>query len=127
MENDNEIDSLKQVLNTLRAEGKILLAYLYGSYARGTQHKRSDIDLAVYINADSEEEIINLIDSILMSMDTPIEILRLEDEDESPFIVQKALKGVPLVEPDMETFYKVSHRALHETEGIRFKRELADF
>ncbi|MBI4849242.1 MAG: nucleotidyltransferase domain-containing protein [Nitrospirae bacterium] len=116
---------MKQVLNTLRAEGKILLAYLYGSYAEGTQHKRSDIDLAVYINADSEEETIKLIDTILMSMDTPIEILRLDDEDESPFIVQTALKGTPLIEPDIKTFYEVSHRALHETEGIRFKREYA--
>jgi len=123
MKDINEIDILRQVLNNLRKEGKILLAYLYGSYVTGSQHKRSDIDLAVYLNTGDEKEIIEIIDTILMATDTPIEILRLDDEEESQFIVQKALQGVPLVDPDMETFYKVAHRALHETESIRFKRE----
>jgi predicted nucleotidyltransferase len=123
----NEITILEQVLNSLRKDRKILLAFLFGSYAKGLQHKRSDIDLAVYINADNEEERINIIDSILMSTDTPVEILNLNDEDESPFMVQKALKGVPLIEPDMETYYKVAGRALHESESIRFKREASGF
>jgi predicted nucleotidyltransferase len=127
MKNDNEISSLKQVLNTLRAESKILLAYLYGSYSTGLQHGRSDIDLAVYINSNDDKEIIEIIDTILMTSEVPIEILRLDDDDESQFIVQKALKGIPLIEPDTETFYKVARRALYESESIRFKREASGF
>jgi predicted nucleotidyltransferase len=123
MNNIEEINSLKQVLNNLRNQNKILLAYLYGSYAARLQHKRSDIDLAVYLDTRDEKEAIEIIDTILMSTDATIEILRLDDEEESPFIIQKALKGIPLVEPDMEAFYKVSHRVLHEAESIRFKRE----
>lgn len=61
-----------------------------------------------------------------MSIDRDVEILRLDDEDESPFIIQQALKGVALVEPDTETLYKLFDRVLHETETIRFRRKIKD-
>ena len=122
MEIDKEMLPLIEVLKKLRAEGKVLIAILYGSYASGMPHKRSDIDLALYINARDEKDEIEIMDKILMSIEKEISILRLNDEDESPFIVQEALKGVTLVEPDEDTLYRVAHRALHETEGIRFRR-----
>jgi len=125
MQNINSVlEPLKKVLSELRKEGKILVAILYGSYARGTPHKRSDIDLAVFIRAKNVEEEIETIDKILMSTETEVSILRLDDEDESPFVVQEALKGIPLVEPDDDILYDVAHRALHETEEIRFRRSL---
>jgi predicted nucleotidyltransferase len=125
MEESPEIKALRVVLEGLRKEGKILLAYLYGSYATKIQHQRSDIDLAVYINTDDEKEAIDIIDALLMAAEKPVEVLRLEDEEESPFIIQEALKGIPLVEPDMDALYKVAHRALHEAESIRYKRMIA--
>ena len=60
-----------------------------------------------------------------MAAERPVEVLRLDDDDESPFIIQESLKGVPLVEPDMETLYRVAHRALHQSEDIRYKRAIA--
>ena len=60
-----------------------------------------------------------------MAAEGPVEVLRLDDEDESPFVIQESLKGIPLVEPDMETLYRVAHRALHQSEGIRYKRAIA--
>lgn len=124
MKENPDINALKEVLEGFRKKGKILLAYLYGSYAKGTQHQRSDIDLAIYINTDDEKEAIMITDAILMAAERPVEALRLDDEDESPFVIQESLKGIPLVEPHMETLYKVAHRALHESEGIRYKRAL---
>lgn len=124
MKDNKEIRVLRAVLERLREDKKVLLAYLYGSYAAGLQHKRSDIDIAVFLNTTDEKERAEIIDTILMATDRQIEILRLDDEDESPFIIQKALKGIPLIEPDMETLYKVVHRALHETERIRYKRSI---
>ena len=124
MQINNELAPLINVLNKLREEGKILAAILFGSYANGTPHVRSDIDLAVYINTDDEGERTEIIDEILMSVERDVNILRLEDEEESPFIVQEALKGLHLVEPDTDSLYNVSHRVLHETEGIRFRRSL---
>ena len=55
-----------------------------------------------------------------------VKILRLDDEDESPFVVQEALKDLHLVEPEPELLYKVTHRVLHETEEIRFRRGLIE-
>lgn len=121
-----DLEQLKAVLQELRKEGKILVAILYGSYARGTPHQRSDIDLAVFIRARDEKEETDIIDKILMSTERQVSILRLDDEDESPFVVQEALKGIHLVEPDSNALYEVAHKALHETEEIRFRRLLRD-
>lgn len=98
---------------------------LYGSYARGASHKRSDIDIALFISSGNKEEEMEIIDEILMSAEKDISILRLDDEDESPFVTKEALKGIHLVEPDLDTLYKVSHRVLHECEEIRFRRSLS--
>ncbi len=119
-----DIKNLSNVLNRLKQTDKILLANLYGSYASGKEHTRSDIDLAIYLNARDEKEREDIIDEILMFSDRPIEILMLDSEDESPFIVQESLKGIPLVEPDMEALYKVAPHALHEAESIRYKRAI---
>lgn len=121
---DQELLKLKEILKILKNEGKVLIAILYGSYAKGFPHKRSDIDLALYIMAKDEKEEIEIIDKILLSSDGDISILRLDDEDESPFVIQDALKGIHLIEPDTETLYKVSHRILHECEDIRFRKEI---
>ncbi len=119
---DSELTPLKNVLLGLRASGKILVALLYGSYASGTQHKRSDIDLAIYISPTSREEEIEITDEITGAVERDVSILRLDDEDESPFIVQAALKGVHLVEPDEDALYRAADHALHESEDIRFRR-----
>jgi len=120
---DRELIPLRDVLQKLRAENKILIAILYGSFAAGTPHKRSDIDLALYMRPMSQEEAIEIISTIIASVDREVSILRLDDEDESPFIVQAALKGVHLVEPDEDALYRVADRALHESEDIRYRRE----
>jgi len=120
----NEMTSLKEILEELKKGGKVLIAILYGSYAQGTPHKRSDIDLAIYIKAKGSKEEIEIVDKILMAGERDVSILRLDDEEESPFVVSEALKGTHLVEPDKETLYGISHRVLHECEEIRFRREL---
>lgn len=125
MDIEKELSSLKEVLIRLRDEGKVLIALLYGSCAKGIPHRRSDIDLAVFIKITNKEEEIGVIDEILMSVERDVSILRLDDEEESPFVVQEALKGIHLVEVDTETLYQVAHRALHQTEEIRFRRDFS--
>lgn len=117
-------DCLKATLEHEREQGRVLIALLYGSYASGTPHARSDVDLAVYLRAKDSEEEMAVVDRILMSTETDISILRLDDEDESPFVVQEALRGTHLVDPDLETLYAVYRRVLHECETIRFRRAL---
>ena len=123
---ENELKSLKDVLHRLKAEGKILIALLYGSYAKGNQHKRSDIDLALYLKAEDEKDEMEIIDRILMSVDREVSILRLDDEDESPFVIQESLKGIQLIDSDAETLYVLRHRILHECEDIKFRRNILD-
>lgn len=114
-----------QVLERLKEQGTLRIALLFGSYARGEAHARSDIDLAIYLEpADAEEEMV-LIDAILMSCEKTIGLLRLDNDEESPFIVQEALKGKHLIEPDPEALYSVYDRVLHETESIRLRRGVA--
>ena len=122
--NYTELIPLTNVLSTLKNQGKILIAILYGSFAKGNPHPRSDIDLAVYPEGKDENEVIDIIDTILMSVERDISILRLDDEDESPFIVQEALKGIHLVEPDRNILYEIIHRVLHESESIRYRRNM---
>lgn len=121
---DKELLLLKEILTRLKKEGKVMIAILYGSFAKGISHKRSDIDLALYIKAKDEKEELEIVDKILMSADRDISILRLHDEDESPFVIQEALKGIHLIEPDTETLYAISRKILHECEDIRFRREI---
>ncbi len=58
--------------------------------------------------------------------DIDIHLLRLDDDEESPFIVQKVLKGVHLVEPDWDAYYQIARRVLYETKSIRFRRETSE-
>ena len=119
-----EWDTLRGILQQEREEGRVLIAVVFGSYADGTPHARSELDLAVYLRAGDPEEEMTILDRSLMSTETDISILRLDDENESPFVVQEALKGTHLVEPDIETLYTVQHRVMHECESIRFRRDL---
>lgn len=123
MKADHEIEILKKHLRELRDKGKVLIAVLFGSQANGDAHVRSDIDLGLYLADMDLEEELEATDKILMCSDLPVSILRLDDTDESPLVVQEALKGVHLVEPDKNTLYRLYHRVLHESESIRSRRE----
>lgn len=124
MDRERELTGLKKCLQKHREAGRILIAMLYGSFASGSPHCRSDIDLGLYLAAGNESEELKVIDEILMSTERPVSILRLDDDEESPLVVQEALKGIRLVEPDGETLYRIYQRVLHECEEIRFRKEL---
>lgn len=124
MKADHDLEILRMILQELKDKGKILIAVLFGSQAKGEAHVRSDIDLGLYLPATGQEEELEIIDRILMCSEIPVSILRLDDDDESPLVVQEALKGVHLVEPDRATLYRLFHRILHEGESIRARREV---
>lgn len=126
MNTTGELAALEECLLRGRQEGKSLVALLYGSLDRGTPHVRSDIDLGLLIRARDEREEMELVDEVLMAVDRQVSILRLDDEDESPFVIQEALKGTHLIEPDRDALYAVANRVLHQCEEIRFRKELKD-
>jgi len=118
----NEVQPLVDTLVGMKNRGELSIALLFGSFAAGAQHCRSDIDLAVALSVRTEDREMELIDMILMATDRQISILRLDDPDESPMVIQEALKGIHLVKPDWEVFYQVADRVLHESESIRYRR-----
>lgn len=120
---DPELQPLLTVLSELKKEKKLDLAILFGSYAKGIHHHRSDIDLAISIPPVMQESEMEIIDRILMTTERQISMLRLDDVEESPLVVQEALKGIQLVEPDYNTYYTVADRVLHESESIRRRRQ----
>ena len=120
---NSEFKPLITVLSELRAEDKLSIAILFGSFATGMHHSRSDIDLAIAIPLVHKDSEMDIIDCILMATERPISILRLDDLEESPIVVQESLKGVHLVEPDLNVLYTVADWALHESESIRCRRQ----
>jgi len=80
----SEIQPLVDRLVRLRAAGGLQVAMLYGSYAKGTAHARSDIDLALALTpADAAAEL-SIVDELLMSVDREVSILRLDDPMNRP-------------------------------------------
>jgi uncharacterized protein len=118
----HEVQPLVDTLVRMKERGELSLALLFGSFAVGTQHCRSDIDLAIALSVEARDCEMELIDTILMATERQVSILRLDDLDESPMIIQETLKGIHLVEPDLEVFYQVADRVLHESESIRYRR-----
>ena len=118
-----DLQPLITVLSELKKENKLDVAILFGSYAKGIHHHRSDIDLAVSIPQVPENSEMDIIDRILMASERHISMLRLNDLEESPLVVQEALKGIHLVDPDLNAFYSVADWALHKSESIRSRRQ----
>jgi len=44
---------VENIIKVLSEESDILFAFLFGSYAKGTQDEKSDIDIAVYLKDES--------------------------------------------------------------------------
>lgn len=48
---------MENIIKVLEKEPQVLFAYLFGSYAKGTQDKKSDIDVAIYLKDQNLLEI----------------------------------------------------------------------
>ncbi len=60
-----QLDCVENINKVLAEESDILFAFLFGSYAKGTQDEKSDIDIAVYLKDESILERIPLYPSKL--------------------------------------------------------------
>ena len=99
-----DVSILKSVEKYIREISKhysIQEVYLFGSYAKGTNHEDSDIDVAVIINSDN-----NVFDLMveLMMLTRNID-LRIEPH---PIKVQDFQEGNPFVQEIIDTGIKVA-------------------
>ena len=47
---------MEKIIKAMEEDPEILFAYIFGSYAKGTQKESSDIDVAVYLRDESTLE-----------------------------------------------------------------------
>lgn len=97
----NILKSVEKYIKEVSKHYTIQEVYLFGSYAKGTNHEDSDIDVAIIINSDS-----NVFDLMveLMMLTQNID-LRIEPH---PIKVKDFEDGNPFVQEIIETGIKVA-------------------
>jgi predicted nucleotidyltransferase len=94
---DNILFSIKLLINKLEENNILIqLAYLYGSYAKGTNNELSDIDLALVSNSFSGNRFLDKekIRKYIVAVNTDISPMPFSPEDfnEDNFFVSEILK-----------------------------------
>lgn len=100
IENELIMEIVQKYVKTICENYKVYAIILFGSYAKGTEHEDSDIDIAI-ITDDFENDIfdeeLNLM-RLRRKIDTRIEphIIRIEDykNAETPFIQEVINTGI---------------------------------
>ncbi|MBO5348345.1 MAG: nucleotidyltransferase domain-containing protein [Clostridia bacterium] len=88
--NKDIVEIIKKYINEISKKFEVKSVYLFGSYAKGTNHNDSDIDIAVIL--ESEEDTIDLMVELMMltqNIDLRIEPHPIKNEDfeeGNPFI-----------------------------------------
>lgn len=97
----NILKSIEEYIKKISKYYNIQGVYLFGSYAKGTNHPDSDIDVAIIINSDN-----NVFDLMveLMMLTQNID-LRIEPH---PIKVQDFEEGNPFVQEIIDTGIKVA-------------------
>jgi predicted nucleotidyltransferase len=85
----------------LRTEPSVRLAVLFGSSARGRQHRRSDVDLLVELDAPSRDRLARLEERLSSAAAREVRLVSARDAQESPGLLADALRdGRVLVDRD---------------------------
>ena len=84
---------------------KVIMAFLYGSYAKGTALADSDVDIAVYLaNGYSKNDVDQIWDELSALIKMDVELLILNEAKES--IGWSAVRGKALVIKDWKLYLK---------------------
>ena len=97
------IKKVRRLLELLNSEGlDITAAYLYGSYAAGTAHEDSDIDVAIVSSDLSGDRLENWcrLNRVANQIDVRMEVIGFRPErfrDENPLAWEVKTKGIRLL------------------------------
>ena len=98
------VDEIRRKLQTLRANKAIRRVILFGSYARGDESRRSDMDMAVIMDTDKRFfDRYDLCDELYDLFDTGLDIFPYTEEEfarisHRPFIKTIIKEGVVVYE-----------------------------
>lgn len=85
----------------LRTEPSVRLAVLFGSSARGREHRRSDVDLLVEVDAPSRDRLARLEERLSSAAEHEVQLVSARDAQASPGLLADALlDGRVLVDRD---------------------------
>ena len=95
------LKSVEEYIKEVSKHYNIKEVYLFGSYAKGTNHKDSDIDVAIVINSDNN------------SFDLMVELMMLTQNidlriEPHPIKVKDFEEGNPFVQEIIDTGIKVA-------------------
>lgn len=93
--------SVEEYIKKISKYYNIQEVYLFGSYAKGTNHKDSDIDIAIIINSESNAFDL-MVELMMLTQDID---LRIEPH---PIKVKDFESGNPFVQEIIETGIKVA-------------------
>lgn len=120
-----DVGELKEKLTEyLSNREEVIFAFLYGSFAKGSELADSDLDIAVYIKENYPSSKTDQIwDDLQRISKKDVELLILNNAN--PSVAWEAIRGIPLVIKDkkkyMDFMLEVSSEALdfqHELEDI---------
>ena len=115
------IEKLKTILSE---DDNILFAYLFGSYSKGEEHARSDVDIAVYFKEESFDEQLRVISELSKSVKLEVDLVVL-NHVKNMFLLEEIMNGHLLKdsETDERAYFEV--KKMHEIIDYKsFKRRL---
>lgn len=84
---------------------KVIMAFLYGSYAKRAAMADSDVDIAVFMRKGySSQDVDQAWDEVAALLKKDVEMVVLNDAKES--IAWSAIRGIPLVIKDWKIYLK---------------------
>lgn len=84
--------AVAQLREELRKEPSVRLAVLFGSSARGREHRRSDIDLLVELDAASRDRLAGLEERLASATGREVQLVSARDAQASPGLLADALR-----------------------------------
>ena len=110
----------EQLQKYIQADDNILFAYLFGSYADGTAHPQSDVDIAIYFQNHTLDDKLTVIHALQKIVHKDIDLITL-NEVKNIFLLESVLdKGILLKDHKERPWFEV--RKEHEI--IDFKNFL---
>jgi predicted nucleotidyltransferase len=113
---------LEQLKSFLKSEPGLELAFLMGSYAKGTARKDSDVDVAVlFSSTPSSSNILDLNLRLSAVLKKEVDLVALNTA--GPIIKMQALKTGILIYRTKNTYEDFFTRTLYEYEDLKYYRQ----
>ncbi len=107
----------EQLQNYVQSDDNILFAYLFGSYADGTQQRQSDVDVAIFFRHHTFDDKLSIIHTLQKIVHKKIDLVTL-NEVKNLFLLESILNdGILLKDHPERPWFEV--RKEHEIKDFK--------